>query len=287
MGIGWQMNPQPSVSVIIPTWNRATQVMAAVESALRQTLVPSEVLVCDDGSTDDTEERVRRLADPRVRWLPGPRAGRPAIPRNRGIKAARGEWLAFLDSDDAWLPDKLARQFAALRVSGRRACSTNALRAAPGRVPAGRVYEGSETVLGLDRLLVDNPVVCSSALIAKSLVADVEGFPEGERLRAIEDYALWLRVACFTEFDYVAEPHVIYHDDVSNSVRAFDVDLWSQRREVLNDFLVWCRRHPSAETHDGYRAGRRRLMREKVLAAVLPVRSGILRALAVARGRLR
>src|SRR5262249_7122187 len=104
------MSHEPSVSVIIPTWNRAATVMAAVESALAQTHAPLEVLVCDDGSSDDSAQRVGALPDPRVRWLPGPRGGRPAIPRNRGIAAARGEWLAFLDSDDEWLPDKLERQ---------------------------------------------------------------------------------------------------------------------------------------------------------------------------------
>jgi hypothetical protein len=70
-------------------------------------------------------------------------------------------------------------------------------------------------------------------------------------------------------------------------VRAFDLDVWTPRREVLNDFLAWCRRPLSARTQRGFRASRRRLMRGKVLAAVLPVESGTLRALAAARARLR
>ena len=278
---------EPSVSVIIPTWNRAAAVVAAVASALNQTHAPLEVLVCDDGSTDDSEERIRRMSDPRVRWLPASRGGRPAIPRNRGIAAARGEWLAFLDSDDQWLPEKLARQLAALRASGRRASSTNASRLVPGLGPAGTLHDGGETVLGLAQLLADNRVVCSSAVIHKSLMAETEGFPEAAGLRALEDYALWLRVSCFTEFDYLPEPLVIYRDDPPNSVRAFDLDGRNQRFTVLSDFLAWCRRHPSGQTRRGYRAGRRMLRREKVLAVTMPARSRIIRGLAAAWHRLR
>ena len=82
------MTHQPAVSVIIPTWNRAATVVAAVESALAQTHAPLEVLVCDDGSTDDSEQRIRALSDRRVRWLPGPRGGRPAIPRKASARVA-------------------------------------------------------------------------------------------------------------------------------------------------------------------------------------------------------
>src|SRR4051794_13419670 len=99
-----------SVSVIIPTWNRAATLGPAIQSVLNQTYPPREVLVCDDGSTDNSVDVVAQLDDQRIRWLPGGRGGRPAIPRNRGIGAATGEWLAFLDSDDEWLPDKLERQ---------------------------------------------------------------------------------------------------------------------------------------------------------------------------------
>jgi len=124
-----------SVSVVIPTWNRADRLVEAIRSALEQSAPVLEVLICDDGSTDDSAERVATLAavDPRVRWLPGARGGRPAIPRNRGIAASRGEWLAFLDSDDTWLPGKLEAQLAAARGQGCAAVSSNALRMVDGR----------------------------------------------------------------------------------------------------------------------------------------------------------
>jgi glycosyltransferase involved in cell wall biosynthesis len=251
------MSHEPSVSVIIPTWNRATTIVAAVESALAQTHAPLEVLVCDDGSSDDSEQRIRAISDSRLRWLPGPRGGRPAIPRNRGIAAARGEWLAFLDSDDAWLPDKLERQLAAVLASGRLACCTNAWRIFPGADRRELMRNGADGVRALADLLAGNGVICSSALIHRSVLADAEGFPEAAILKALEDYALWLRVACFTDFDHVAEPLVFYRDEPAASVRADGLDGRAQRVEVLADFLDWCRRHREPRTRQGLRAARR------------------------------
>ena len=105
----------PLVSVVIPAYNRADTVGRAVDSALAQTLDDIEVLVVDDGSTDDTAAVVEGYDDPRVRLLShdGNR-GRSAA-RNTGIEAAHGEFVAFLDSDDQWLPAKLARQVDCLR----------------------------------------------------------------------------------------------------------------------------------------------------------------------------
>lgn len=254
---------EPTVSVIIPTWNRRATIVAAVASALNQTQPPLEVLVCDNGSTDDSEALIRAMGDARVRWLTGPPGGRPAFPRNRGIAAAAGDWLAFLDSDDEWLPDKLASQLAAVRASGRRACSTNAWRFIPGTGRQGTMLDVPKAALDLATFLTGNRVICSSALVHKSLMAEAEGFPEAERLTALEDYALWLRVACFTAFDYLPQPHVLYRDDPPNSLRVQDIDPWSQRVAVLRDFLDWCRRHPSPQTRQGSRAGRRQMRIEK------------------------
>lgn len=101
------------VSVVIPSYNRAYIVGQAIESVLRQTYENVEVVVIDDGSTDDTE-RVVRAFDDRVRYIYQPNGG-IAVARNSGIAAARGEFVAFLDSDDVWLPWKLEAQLAVLR----------------------------------------------------------------------------------------------------------------------------------------------------------------------------
>jgi glycosyltransferase involved in cell wall biosynthesis len=101
------------ISVVIPTYNRRTQVIIAIDSVLAQTLPVDEIIVVDDGSTDDTSECVSRRYGPSVRVIKQENAGCAAA-RNRGISEARGEWIAFLDSDDVWLPTKIERQIEAI-----------------------------------------------------------------------------------------------------------------------------------------------------------------------------
>jgi glycosyltransferase involved in cell wall biosynthesis len=106
----------PAVSVVVPAHNSASFIGASIRSALRQTFADLEVIVVDDGSRDDTVEIVRGCAhvDPRLRVIEQPNAGVVAA-RNHGLDVARGRWIAFLDSDDLWHPEKLAAQVSALR----------------------------------------------------------------------------------------------------------------------------------------------------------------------------
>lgn len=245
--LGITMSNSPAVSVIIPTWNRREALASAVRSALAQKDVPVEVLVCDDGSDDGTREMIEAWGDDRVHLITGPRAGRPAVPRNRGIAVARGEWLAFLDDDDEWLPHKLSRQLAAARSRNCFAACSDAIRRLPDESDLGR-YLGAGVLpacLTLPKLFSVNMVICSSALIHRSLLQDITGFPENEDLRAVEDYALWLKVASITDFAAVDEPLLIYLDAAQVSIRRFSHP-WRQRRNVLLNYLRWCAVHPAA-----------------------------------------
>ncbi|MBL4783980.1 MAG: glycosyltransferase [Cohaesibacteraceae bacterium] len=228
-----------SVSVIIPTWNRAHCIVSAIESALAQTIEPLEILVCDDGSSDNTEEIVRKLKNPKIRWIPGNHGGRPAIPRNRGIKQARGEWIAFLDSDDEWFPHKLECQFCALKESSVDAICSNVWCSAPNSKNLNLLLPTQNEIITWKSLLKKNQVHCSSVLLKRSLFEAALGFPESKNLKVGEDYALWIRISIATNFAYLAEPLLVYLDDPQNSVRAFGPDRWSQRIFVLSDFLHW------------------------------------------------
>lgn len=232
-----------TVSVIISTWNRSAVAEKAVRSALDQTFPPMEVLVCDDGSTDDTEQMVRSINDNRVIWLPGERAGRPAVPRNRGIRKSRGEWIAFLDDDDEWLPQKLAAQLELTERLNCRASCTSALRTFCSEVPTGYSLGWSGECLTFLDLLQGNRIICSSAMIHRSVLNKVVGFPEAVRFKAIEDYAFWLRVAAITNFAFVNEPLVTYMDSPQTSIRTVCKDAWLQKRRVMANFLAWgCRK---------------------------------------------
>src|SRR5579862_9064675 len=107
----------PKVSVVIPTYNRADKVGNAIKSVLAQTVHDLEVIVVDDGSSDDTEKVLAKEFGDRVRYYVQANQG-ASVARNRGIEEARGEWIAFLDSDDTWEVDKLEWQFRAVEKYG-------------------------------------------------------------------------------------------------------------------------------------------------------------------------
>jgi glycosyltransferase involved in cell wall biosynthesis len=182
-----------AVSVVIATYRRREACRAAIQSALDQTYPVLEVLVCDDGSDDGTIEMVRQCAadDPRVSAIAAAgHAGRPAPARNRGIHAARGDWIAFLDDDDVWFVDKLERQAPWLNgdadVVAANAISVDGELYFPNWKQSRR--------FGVATLRRTNPVILSSAVARRALLLEVGGFPEDPWLAGIEDYALWLEV---------------------------------------------------------------------------------------------
>ncbi len=184
-----------AISVVIVTYQRADACERALRSALAQTEPPLEVLVCDDCSTDETEARIRdwERRDERVRYLRTSRnSGAPAATRNLGVEHARGDWIAFLDDDDEWLPGKLATQRAALVAEAADVISTNALRNDgslyfPGAAPLWRPTH-------LD-LLNANPIVVSSVIVRRELLLSADGFPTYGWTTGIDDYAVWLELA--------------------------------------------------------------------------------------------
>ncbi len=184
---------RPLVSVIIPTYNRAAMLVEAVDSVLAQTYRPFELIVVDDGSTDDTADRLKRYAD-RLTVVRQANQGVSAA-RNRGIGRAAGALIALLDSDDLWLPEKLAVQVAFFnRHPDALICQTeeiwirNGRRVNPKRYhqkPSGDIFAPS-----LELCLVSP----SAVMFKKTLFDAVGGFDE--TLPACEDYDLWLRIGC-------------------------------------------------------------------------------------------
>ncbi len=197
-----------NITVIIPTHNRAGLLTRALDSVLAQTLAPLEVILVDDGSTDGTDALI---ADryPLVRYLKQKNRGVSAA-RNRGIAEARGEWIALLDSDDAWLPGKLAAQLDALTTNpGHRLCHTEEIWIRDGRrvnamkkhtKSGGRIFRQC-----LPRCVISP----SSALIHRNLLEQLGGFDED--LPACEDYDLWLRICAVEPVLFVAEPQIVKH----------------------------------------------------------------------------
>lgn len=179
------MSPAPTISVVIPAYNAEAYVARAIESALTQTHPVLEILVVDDGSRDQTAVVAGQFVSP-VRVLQQPNGG-PSAARNLGVREARGEWIAFLDADDAWLPHKLERQsqyFADDRTGIVHCHIVN--------VPDRFLYDGEMT---FDRLWRQNMIGTSTAVIRKSMWEQLGGFIEDRTLIGAEDYNFWLRAA--------------------------------------------------------------------------------------------
>ncbi len=184
---------KPLVSVIIPTYNRGWIVREAIDSVLAQDFEDFELIVIDDGSTDDT----RRLLDSYGRDITvicQANSGVSAA-RNRGIAAAAGQLIAFLDSDDLWLPGKLSRQVAFFETHPQTLINqTNEIWVRNGvRVNPGRRHRKSSGMI-FERSLALCLVSPSAVMVRKNLLDTVGGFDE--TMPACEDYDLWLRISC-------------------------------------------------------------------------------------------
>ena len=181
------------ISVVIPTRNRRRLLALALASVLDQRGVRLEVIVVDEACTDDTAAMVRSIADPRVRPVRHDVPLGKSAARNRGIAEATAEWIAFLEDDDIWAPDKLRLQLQALRATGRSWGYTGAanitddhriLGGAPPRLPED-VAEALHRVNSV-------PGGCSSVVVSKKALPP-EGFDR--RYRLCEDWDLWIRLA--------------------------------------------------------------------------------------------
>jgi glycosyltransferase involved in cell wall biosynthesis len=185
----------PKVSVIIPTYNRAEMLMCAVRSALTQTFSDLELIVIDDGSSDGSVERLAEFgADPRLcvvrNKVP---SGRPALPRNAGLARARGEFVAFLDSDDRWYPEKLATQLEYLEANPDCALVSGRCRWVGAEE---RLWpELLERAFRYEDLVAGNVIACSMTMVRRSVVTACGGFDTRAGLRLGEDWDLWLRIA--------------------------------------------------------------------------------------------
>ncbi len=194
------------ISVILTTYNRADMVIEALESVLSQQELPDEILLVDDGSTDDTMEKIRPYQE-RIKLLAQENTGISAA-RNTGIKTAKHDWLTFLDSDDLWKPQKLRRQKEALGQNPEyKICYTNEEWRKNGKwmnqKKAHQKYSGwiYEKCLPL---CIISP---SSVLIHRSVFERTGIFDED--LPACEDYDLWLRMTAIFPVLYIPEKIII------------------------------------------------------------------------------
>jgi glycosyltransferase involved in cell wall biosynthesis len=233
----------PTISVILPTFNRSRFLRSAVASVFAQSYTDWELIIADDGSDEETRSYLRGIMGPRVKTLWLSHSGNPSRVRNAAIEAANGRYLAFLDSDDVWAPSKLERQIGALRERANSRWSYTACdsidendRPIPKRNaaaivrPEGWIFE--------QLLKLDIGIAMPTVMAEKALVSEVGGFDELQLFGEFHD--LCLRLAMKGEVVVVREPlcSVRTHDEHYSSDKIADHAGWLRLYEKMAAFTA-------------------------------------------------
>lgn len=227
------------VGVVIPTFERPNQTIRAVQSVLNQSTKPTRILVIDDGSGEEVRKRLRsELESLGVEFLELEHSGHPGKVRKIGVERIDTEWVAFLDSDDEWLPQKIEKQLSQLQESGNSAICTNAV-----FLHNNQNYFSErikKRTFKMSDLIKSNPIICSSAMVSRKLLLEVGSFVDADSARGAEDYATWLRIAELTDWEYLSDPLVLYSDLSSDSLRIEIEQLGTPPNLLgLKDFSAW------------------------------------------------
>lgn len=260
----------PAVSIIIPTYNRADLIGETLQSVLGQTYQSFEIIVVDDGSRDGTEKVVAALGDPRIRYFWKTNSGLPAPNRNVAIRMSRGRYIAFLDSDDLWLPEKLAIQIQWMEAHPNVGLTcTNAL-GFDGTKPAWRLNKISLVRRRtLSDLLQENFIANLTVVVRRECLDRVGLFNEDPQLRALEDYELWIRIAACYPFAYLPSVTARYRVHERN-LETKDAAITIQRTIAMLRLLAGTPGLHPAELRRGIAVHYRLLARAHALAGNQP-----------------
>ena len=200
------------ISVIVPTFNRAHMVTETTDLILNQTFKDFELIVVDNCSSDDTEAVIKGYADERIRYFKHENGGVVAVNRNYGISQAQGEYIAFCDDDDLWLPEKLEKQMLEFEKDSQLGlvCTNAIIFDKTGGLGEFFKTKLTDSDFTLESLIWSNSVICSSVLVKKSVIDDVGLMDVSPEIFTGEDYELWLRISHKYRIKYVDLPLIRY-----------------------------------------------------------------------------
>ena len=209
------MKTKPLVSVVIATYNRSKFICETVDSILNQSNQNLELIVVDDGSTDNTEELILKYSNKNIRYVKTDNWGGPARPRNIGINLAKGKYIAFCDDDDIWMPHKLNRQLKYFK--NQSVGMVFSMQKQFGAISIFSNYFGIGPLpfkqdTSVEALVNENCIPNSSVIIKKNLLDKIGNFDERKSFVAIEDNDLWIRVSKNAKIAYVPEVLVMHRN---------------------------------------------------------------------------
>lgn len=224
------------ISVIIPTHNRVDILPRAIKSIQSQTIPVDEIIVVSDGSTDGTEEVVKKLAekDQRIRLIAYHPGHNGNYARNKGIEASTGEFIAFLDDDDEWLPRKTELQMAIFEKEpevGLVYSSQNCIYSDTGiTYQTQPMYRGDLS----KRIFIRGEMGTPSQVMLRRTVLEKTGLFDLE-LGALQDYDLWIRCCLVTKVDFVSEPCINYYNSTSTNQVSSNTEKYIHARLYIRE----------------------------------------------------
>ncbi|MDD5606825.1 MAG: glycosyltransferase [Candidatus Pacebacteria bacterium] len=214
----------PIVSVIIPTYNRADLLGRAIQSVLSQTYQYFEIIIVDDGSIDNTKSLVERFNNERIVYIQRrENSGNSVVPRNTAMKIAKGKYIAFLDSDDEWMPEKLEKQiklFEKLNNSNIGFIGCNVVIVDEKNKKEWEYKIPRCKNIFKELLIMNNFIFNPSSVIVEKEVFNTIGLFD-ENLKTVQDYDMWIRIAQKYNFDFVPEPlfkYYIHNSNITNTL---------------------------------------------------------------------
>tara|TARA_Y100000768_G_scaffold388745_1_gene386738 strand:- start:1826 stop:2725 length:900 start_codon:yes stop_codon:yes gene_type:complete len=215
-----KLNNNPIVSIILPTFNREKEIIKAINSVINQTVKNWELVIVDNYSEDNTEYLVNSLNDPRIRFYKVRNNGLISLSRNFGIKKSNGKYIAFLDSDDWWIKDKLERSLNILNDGYDFVYHDLTLSPVRLRLFNKKTVGVWDLKSPVKKHLLElgNPIPCSSVVTKKSLIRKAKYFNQSKQLITMEDFDLWIRISEHTEnFFCINQPMGYYKLDSNES----------------------------------------------------------------------
>jgi teichuronic acid biosynthesis glycosyltransferase TuaG len=240
------------VDVVITTFNETSRLFRAVTSVKKQSFKVNKIWIVDDGSTDSVVEEMRSTfnKDVEVELVLLEHSGTPGISRKTGVLKSSAEWIAFLDADDYWHPEKIEKQLKEASACDGHFVFTNAYKIRDHSLESYFPKISFRRNLKFRHMIKENKIVNSSVLVRRRYLHLVDIYADLINVRAVEDYATWLRLSSITQFVGLSEELTYYSVSGDSLSRESNID---KRLFALVDFLIWSLKHKSITASTGIR----------------------------------